>query len=274
MKDNQINLYGLLERLPTEQLDEMLQAELQKEAVDENAVRVILRVLREREAEMPVEVDEAAERAWAQYSAETPLVHHSVKNWGWVWRVATVAAILGAVLLVAPTTANAERVFGMLTRWTDSILEFFDPNDKDTNSVVYEFKTDNPGLQQVYDAVVELGVTDPVVPMWIPEGYEFLECKMTSTPRKKSVVYNFSSGQDFFVIQLDVHEDQVARMYQKNDGNVETYEYNGVAHMVIKNQDLWTVIWSRDYVECFITINCQKDVLQKILRSIYDGGVL
>ena len=30
MKDNQFNLYGLLERLSTEQLDEMLQTELQK----------------------------------------------------------------------------------------------------------------------------------------------------------------------------------------------------------------------------------------------------
>ena len=39
MKDKQINLYGLLEQLPTEQLDEMLQGELQKETLDEDAIR-------------------------------------------------------------------------------------------------------------------------------------------------------------------------------------------------------------------------------------------
>lgn len=271
MKDNRFNLYGLLEQLSTKQLDEMLQTELQKEAVDENAIRVILRVLRERETEMPVEVNEAAENAWVKYSAQSAQYH--AKKWGWAWRAATVTVILGAILLIAPTTANAERIFGMLTRWTDSILEFFDPNDKDTNSVEYEYKTDNPGLQQVYDVVVELGVTDPVVPMWIPERYELVECKTTLTSRKKCVVSNFSNGQESIIIQFDVYQDRTARTYPKSENNIELYEFAGVAHTAIKNHELWTVIWSRDYVECFIIIDCQEDVLLKILRSIYDGGV-
>ena len=109
MKDNRFNLYGLLEQLSTKQLDEMLQTELQKEAVDENAIRVILRVLRERETEMPVEVNEAAENAWVKYSAQSAQYH--AKKWGWAWRAATVTVILGAILLIAPTTANAERIF-------------------------------------------------------------------------------------------------------------------------------------------------------------------
>lgn len=272
MKDNQFNLYGLLEQLSTEQLDEMLQTELQKEAIDENAVRVILRVLQEREAEMPVEVDEAAEQAWEKYSAPSvPL--YPAKKWGWAWRAATVVVVIGAMLLIAPTTASAERIQGMLARWTNSILEFFDPNDKDTNSVEYEFKTDNPGLQQVFDAVVELGVTDPVVPMWIPEGYELVECKIISTSRKKSVLGNFTSGQEFFVVQFDVYQDKVARTHPKSENNTESYEYAGVVHNAYKNYELWTVVWSRNCVECFITIDCQEDILLKILRSIYDGGI-
>lgn len=272
MKDNQFNLYGLLERLSTEQLDEMLQTELQKETVDENAIRVILRVLREREAEMPVEVDEAAEQAWAKYSAPS-VSQYPAKKWGWAWRAATVAVVLGAMLLIAPTTANAERIQDILTRWTESVLEFFDPSDKDTNSVEYEFKTDKPGLQQVYDAVVELGVTDPVVPMWIPEGFELEEIEEGKTSQKDSIVAYFTNGQDSLIIEFDVYQDRIARTYQKDEQNVETFEYAGIEHKTIKNYELWTVIWSRDFVECFIAIDCQEDTLLKILRSIYDGGV-
>lgn len=272
MKDNQINLYGLLEQLPTEQLDEMLQTELQKESVDENAVRVILRVLREREAETPVEVDEKVEQAWAQYSAPS-MSQYPVRKWGWAWRAATVAVILGAMLLIAPTTANAERIQGMLTRWTNSILEFFDPDDKDTNSVEYEFKTDNPGLQQVYDAVLELGVTDPVVPMWIPEGYELVEIKVGETSRKNNLVANFVSGQSFFVIAFEFYKDDTAHIYQKDETSVGIYEYNSVIHQLFRNNEFWTAIWTRENIECFITIDCQEDILIKIIQSIYDGGV-
>ena len=271
MKDNQFNLYGLLERLSTEQLDEMLQTELQKETVDENAIRVILRVLREREAEMPVEVDEAAEQAWAKYSAPS-VSQYPAKKWGWAWRAATVAVVLGAMLLIAPTTANAERIQDILTRWTESVLEFFDPSDKDTNSVEYEFKTDNPGLQQVYDAVVELGVTDPVVPMWIPEGYELVEIKVGKTSKKNSVIVTFYDMQGYLLFEFDVYQDRIARTYQKNGSNVKVYEYAGVVHTAIKNYDLWTVIWPKDYVECFMTINCQEDIMKRILQSIYYGG--
>lgn len=272
MKDNQINLYGLLERLPTEQLDEMLQAELQQEVVDENAVRVILRVLRGREAEMPVEVDEAAENAWAKYSAQS-VAQYPTKKWGWAWRAATVVVVIGAMLLIAPTTANAERIFGLLTRWTDSILEFFDPNDKDTNSVVYEFKTDNPGLQQVYDAVVKLGMTDPVVPMWIPEGFDLVEIEEKRTPKKKSLFASFYNGQGYLIFEIDLYDEIASHTYQKDDTSVELFEHSGIDHQILKNKELWVAIWRRDYIECSITIDCQKDILFKILQSIYDGGI-
>ena len=271
MKDNQVNLYGLLEKLSTEQLDEMLQTELQEESVDENAVRVILRVLREREAGLRVEVDEAAQKAWAQYSKEQSVTQPAGK-WGWARRAAAVAAILAVVLLIAPTTANAERIYGMLTRWTDSIFEFFDPSDKDTNSVEYEFRTDHAGLQQVYDTVVELGVTDPVVPMWIPEEYELTEIKKIDTPRKKFLSVNFYNGHKHLVYELDLYDENASRVYPKDEENVEHYEYAGVTHQAIRNFDLWTVIWSRGPVECFITVDCQEDILQRILQSIYYGG--
>ena len=49
----------------------------------------------------------------------------------------------------------------------------------------YVFETDHPGLQQIYDAVVEMGVTEPVVPMWVPEGYDLVEYKAEDYNQEK-----------------------------------------------------------------------------------------
>lgn len=266
MKDNQNNLYGLFEQVSTQQLDAMLQAELQKEQVDGDAVRVILRVLREREREMPVEVDEATEQAWQKYLRDT---ERPVRKKGWVLRAAAMAAVLCIVLLIAPLTANAERIYGMLTRWTDSIFEFFDPNDKNTNSVEYEFRTDNPGLQQVYDAVVELGVKDPVVPMWLPEGFELVDFKVIEMPRNKGVSSFFANGEAAAVFRLVIYEDNTPRSYHKDESYVTAHEYHGVSHKILNNNDSWTVIWVHDAIECILSVDCQEDMLYKVIHSIY-----
>lgn len=269
MKDNQNNLYGLFEQVSTQQLDGMLHAELQKEQVDGDAVRVILRVLRERESGVPVEVDEATEQAWQKYLRDTSALQASVRMRSWVLRAAAMAAVLCVVLLMGPLSANAEGFYDLLVRWTDSVMEFFDPNDKNTNSVEYEFKTDNPGLQQVYDTVVELGVTDPVVPMWLPEGYELVECKINDSSRKKGVAATFLDDSSYLVFQMDAYDCGTSRSYHKDDGSAVTHEINGITHTILQNEGRWTVIWSYEYVECFIGMECQEEILYEILESIY-----
>ena len=269
MKDKQNNLYGLLEQVSTQQLDAMLQAELQKKQVDGDAVRVILRVLREREEDMPVVIDDATEQAWQKYLRDTAVSQKPAGKRGWILRAAAMAAVLCVVLLIGPLTANAERIYGMLTRWTDSIFEFFDPNDKNTNPVEYEFKTDNPGLQQVYDAVVELGVTDPVVPMWLPEGFELVEIKVTETSRNQGVIALFANESADVVFRLRLHEDDMPRVYHKDETYVATFEFSGVLHDILKNNESWTIVWTQGNIECVLSADCQEDVVRKMIHSIY-----
>lgn len=269
MIDNQNNLYGLLEQKPTKQLDEMLQAELQKEQVDGDSVRVILRVLREREVDTPVVIDDAAEQAWQKYLNDTSVSQKPARKQGWILRAAAMAAVLCVVLLIGPMTANAESFYDMLVRWTDSVMEFLIPSSFQPNATVYEFKTDNAGLQEVYEAVVGLGITDPVVPMWLPEGLVLSECKTINTSRKSSILANFIDGTNYFVLQVDIFNSGASRTYHKDDGSAAIREINGIAHTILQNDGEWTVVWSVENVQCLISVKCQEDVLYEILESIY-----
>ena len=44
---------------------------------------------------------------------------------------------------------------------------------------------------------------------------------------------------------------------------------NGVIHNLFRNEELWTVVWTRDNVECSVFIDCQEDALRRVLESIY-----
>ena len=64
---NTTGLRGMIEQMSTEQLDEMLLHELEKESVDESAVHLIMEVLEKRDQDMPVEINPQVAAAWQKY---------------------------------------------------------------------------------------------------------------------------------------------------------------------------------------------------------------
>jgi hypothetical protein len=269
MQDNSItSLRERLEQLSTEELDRMLQEELDRETPEGALVRTILRVLWEREKDMPREITPGIRMAWEKYrerEGETGTRHRR----NVFLRLGTVAAVLAVLLLAVPREAAAESLFEKLTRWTDSVVDFFSPEKENRNLLEYEFASENPGLRQVYDAVRELGVTVPVVPGWLPEGYELVECKVHRTSQKNGVSANFRDADSDLMIKIDVYETDVSHKYHRDDTVFDVYEVFNVAHTILRNNDRWVVIWFQENIECSLSVDCPEDTLYEILKSIY-----
>ena len=51
-------------------------------------------------------------------------------------------------------------------------------------------------------------------------------------------------------------------------------EAAGIDHFIVKNTDAWVVVWTKDNIECSISVDCQEDELDRILRSIYTKEVI
>lgn len=170
MRENKVAmLRELLLQKTTKELEEMLDKELHSKQVDEYAVRMILEILRQRDEMCRTEVSVKTEEAWRQYREDT--ARRKAENSGgkrirrlWL-RAVSVAAVFAVLIFVIPSQAGAQSFWLELIRWTESFLDFFGPNDNQDRIVEYEFQTENPGLQKLYDTVVEQGVTVPVVPM-------------------------------------------------------------------------------------------------------------
>lgn len=267
-EQNKTYLRETLEQMPTWQLDDLLMEKSMEEPVDEATLRLILQVLREREKHRPARADGSAQVRERGTSGAAPKAR---KKGGWIPKAAAAAAVLLLVALAAfPQEAEAKGVFERLVSWTDSIFELFAPGSSRDNRDEYVFKTDNPGLQEVYDQLTELGVDVPVVPMWLPESNCRLECKVTKTPTKTGVVATLSGDATDTTFKVDIYTSTISKIFYKDRSDVTIYEKNGITHNIMRNDNIWVVVWTRDNIECSIFIDCQEDSLYRVIRSIYE----
>ena len=187
---------------------------------------------------------------------------------GWPMRAVAAAAIIVLLALtVMPQNAEADGFWERLSRWTESIFEFFTPGGK-TADTVYVFETDNPGLQQVYDAVTDLGVTDPVVPMWLPEGYVLETIEVLPVPEKTLIYSRFALETEYFTYQMHIYDSVYSHKFQKDNTTTKVLELDGTKYYILRNNDMWSVVWVKENIECSIFAACQEETLHQILASI------
>ena len=269
---NTPDLRNQWEPLSKPELEAMLQAELARKSPDEEKVILLLHILEDRERESPLELSLKEAESWQRYKQKV------MKRQGkrrlpprWLSVAASLVLIVAILFSVVPQPAEAESFWQMLQKWSDTILGYLGREDK-FGDMDYHFETDNPGLQQVYDAVVELGVTEPVVPMWLPEDYKLSNIETYNTPMLNSVWVTFLNGNSEMVYKLDVYNGEPAHQYYKDDTHYEKYEQNGTAYYIMKNNNRWGVVWSKENIECSITLDCEEETLRRILRSIHVNG--
>jgi len=234
-----------LKRMSIAQLDELLQAELRKDTPDEEVVLPILEILEARE--------------------QKP----KRKN-RWVISVAAAAALLVLLTAVVPKAVGANSLWDAILQLTDSVMQFFAPGvEPRIAEIEHTFHTDNPGLQQLYDKVTELGITELIVPTWLPEGFELNELKVTTFEGDTKTSCSFYSGSKSIIITYRVSDDISSTQYEREMGHIETYENGGTVHAITQNDELLTAVWAKNGLECMITTNISYRLFERIIDSIY-----
>ena len=183
---------------------------------------------------------------------------------------AAAVAVFGFLILAIPQTVGAESLLDVFFRWTESVFEFFVPEDEATNPTVEQmFQTEHPGLQQVYDQLSELGVTEPVVPTWLPEGFELTELEVIPVLGMEKIYAFFCSTDSSITLSYRMSADILPSKYEKEASGVEAYEPLDVCHLIIDNDENLMVTWTVDGVECAIITDIEKEEVYKLIDSIY-----
>ena len=257
------------QQMPTEELDQVLQAELEKEHPNEEVVLPILHELEEREKDVPVEKTPEVLEILEKISEHNTSSKQSIHKRKWLAGIGAAAAVVCIVIMFVSPTARAENLFDILFRWTSSVFEFFTPEQDASNPPVeIVFETDNPGLQQLYNKVTELGVTELVVPMWLPEGFVLLDLKDSPMPGGRKVHVEFENGSNSVLITYRISTD-ISPKVEKEETGVEVFEAGEVSHFIVDNDGNLSVTWTVDGVECVMNTNVSKEHIYSIIKSIY-----
>ena len=268
--ENVAALRNTLEQMETQQLDDLLLEELRKETPNGELIRLISSILKERDKESLPEIDANIQQAWERYQKKTKPVHKKPRYMNsLLLKAASLILVLLTLMVLMPQEAKAMNFFERFIAWTEDVFSLISPAEAKEQKEEYVFRTDNPGLQEVYDKVTELGVTVPVVPMWLPEGYELVEIKIQSTPTNTFLTAKFSKEISKIIYQINLYSDNVTREFYKDEANIRTEERNGIKHTIVCNNDLLVAVWAVENIECSIFIDCQEDSLDRILESIY-----
>lgn len=253
--------------MSTEQLDEILQQEVQKDLPDEEIVLTITAIIQDRESAQPVRVDDETLGAWEDFrkSCADDQAKMTVKKHSWGLRAAIIALVVGVLVMTVPQAAGAESIFEVIARWTERVFTFFGSVDEP----VYVFETDHPGLQEIYDAVTEAGITQPVVPTWVPEGCELTELKVEEWPSKTKIQAVLKSEETKIGLTYMRYGKNTIYKYHKDVTPVATVELEGIFHSIIENDGTYTATWQTDRIECSISADCQENTILSILESIY-----
>lgn len=271
MEDNKY-MPEALTCLPREELRRILAEELHKPAaeIDDALVRTLMAELRSRGPD-PAYVDDAAvDQVCAEFKENSQKVQHHRKCWyqSWMLKVAAIVLVLGILFFALPGAAQANDISEVLSWWSDGVFQLFAPGSQ-PNTHTYVYETDHPGLQQIYDTVTELGITDPIVPRWVPVGFELQELKTYVMATDVTLVAQLKHEENTIFITYVMDSSKDLFYHEKDTQSVTIIDLSGIEHYILSNNSEQIVTWIANRVECTITTDCLEEDVYRIIKSIY-----
>lgn len=262
----------MLSCLPREELRCLLAEELNKDTtiIDDAFVRLLLTELKNRGADPTFIDDDAVEAVCEKFRTDMEPTQKLQKHWyqSWMLKVASVALVLGILFYSIPGAVRADPVSDVLGWWLDSVFQFITPGERPLVQE-YVFETDHPGLQQIYDAVRKMGITEQIVPRKLSGDYILLELKTLQFMGDESIHAHLVSEDKELMFTIIIHDEADVMQHEKDEENVSVWELAGVEHYVISNKEDLIITWIVDKIECTISTNCPEEEIYQFIQSIY-----
>ena len=284
---NQYGSDAYLEQLSTEQLEDILRADIASpNQMNDEAVFHILEVLEKREKENPSGRLPDVDQSWQEFqkyynipegegqslypirnnqekrSASVPTKTRSVFRPRKILVVAAVLILMFGGMLTAQ--AAGVDVFGAIGRWTEEKFHFEIAPTSADGTTDYTFQ----------EAGNEKGFSKNLIPTWYPEGFEAFEPKDNSVEDYVDSVYcqyiNKEENRSYLAMVSRYYDSSSieSTVYEKDETKVEIYDHNGKNFYIMSNLDSKTATWSDGKVKIDIVGQLTTDEIEQIIDSI------
>lgn len=278
--------FSQFDKLSTEELEELICQDFQLENAEESDMDLILHiteVLEERRKKSGKTDD--VDSAWKSFNENyrpypgdgTPLFDFSeneqeikpakpAKRIRMGTRVASIAAIIAIVLVAGTVTAHALGfdLLGQIARWTQETFGFVSQDS--------ELSEADPVFESFDTTLREYGITDQILPTWIPDGYDCKDIAVTETPQYIRFLGKYGSKPNELSITINNYYDSGnlnSPTYEVDEG-AELYVFNGIEHYIMVNSDYTRISWIQGSNECAILCTLSRTDAEKMINSIYE----
>lgn len=303
MGKKDVNKYAYLDQLSTQELQELLRADIDSpESGDDEAIFYILEVMEKRERKNPSDDSADLDRCWNEFQtlyntpegmgrslyptdeAASPHANPrpALRRHRPLRRVILAAAAVAmiTVFLTVPVGGYAS-IWEMLGIWTSQQFTMISsdsgpggPTEDFEGAQVFE-EAAGEELRQV---LAEHGITEKVVPTWMPEGFKIqgdVFVKEFKGLHNTQFFVLYSNGTDSLSINVIKHLSATSsKIYEKTTDSPMTYTAGGIEHHLFKGSDnlnMWSAAWYNGNIECAINTTLSESELKQIIDSIYEG---
>jgi hypothetical protein len=188
----------------------------------------------------------------------------------------TVAAVAVLMCTSVFTAFAVPRIRTVVARWTDDIFTFDYGGEFPEETPIQALRP--PAENGAYypdlaDSLAGYGITMPLAPTWIPEGFEVTEVDVQdkSTFLYMTVLLE-KDANNSVIINIEANPNNVGIFYEKDDREVKVYEKEGVTYYIMTNNARINAVWANGEYEGLISVSesVGKDTLYKIINSIYE----
>lgn len=297
--------YSKYERMSTESLAELLRLDIQaseEDALDMEAILYIMEVIEKREKDHPSglypipNVDAAWETFQTKYrpyltdgrplydfdgddmdepeqDSTPPPKEGGGRGLRWLGRMFILAAALVIILTISAYAAGYD-LWGAIAQWGHDTFTFASESDPATENVDKSFPSNQAEYSSLQEALDAYGVTTPLAPTWIPDGFSLdevvvAEGSLDGSMRFQAFYVNEDKYLSIYVLTMHDNAGIDHSMWEKDNAHAIEIEISGTTFYLIENDEDPVLVWQDGSFEGCIYGDVTSEILISMAKSIY-----
>lgn len=190
-------------------------------------------------------------------------------------RIVALAATLVLMLTLFTVQASDSNLFRTLAEWTASVLRI----GTDSSGQVSMGENDlTEGEVRIYatpeEMLSDLHIKGELVPTWVPDRFSLEGCEARKTEAGVSCYVVYVAGGSDLALKMWQKPLEDIYLVEKNQKDASRFVTGAVEHYIFYDGEskLEKAVWTRDNLECRIIGDVSQEEMERIVKSIYEGG--
>ena len=184
-----------------------------------------------------------------------------------------IAAAVVAVLFGLGSMAGSSRLWESVVHLTQGTLQIVPPGASQSGQTSAQPPLEELEFTSLQEALDAYGITEPLAPKWLPEGFESLGVTTNVAPDfiRIAETYSYDEKKIKITIRRYNSEDALERFSLEKQKGQEDKKYvsGGVVHSIAQNNAIYTASWTHGLNMVNIVGDVAEEELERIIDSIY-----